>query len=55
MKERCKAKAKAKAKATAKAKAKSEAIRTSFFGLGVFSFGLAYLFLCPSMATLSFL
>ncbi len=26
-----------------------------FFGLGVFLLGLAYLFLCPSMATFSFL
>ncbi len=54
MKERCKAKAKATAKAKAKSK-KQKAIRTSFFGLGVFLFGLAYLFLCPSVATFSFL
>jgi hypothetical protein len=51
MKEGCKAKAKATAKAKAKSKKQSGLL---FFGLGVFSFGLAYLFLCPSVATLSF-
>jgi hypothetical protein len=44
MKERCKAKAKANAKANAKAKPKAKAIRTSFFGLGVLSFGFGLSF-----------
>jgi hypothetical protein len=48
MKERCKA----KAKATAKAKAKSNP--DFFLWFRCVSFGLAYLFLCPSVATFSF-